>query len=330
MSSALEAGYRRSVTTFDCTLSELERAEVTMLVEHLLATPPALIDDRGWLDMALLLSSRLPTRLREVIRAYRNDPGPDGTLVLRGLPIDAQNLPLTPMVPESVERESTVPAVVSVLITLNLGEIAAYRDEKSGALVQNVVPVPGKEAAQSNAGSVPLQLHVENAFHPCRPDFVTLLCLRSDRLSSVGTLVSSVRRALNLLDAATLRTLRQNRFVTQRPHSFGNGGESPAHAVLEGDPADPNATVDFHATKPLDDGAKIALDRLQEAFIESVTAVPLRPGDMVVVDNRIVVHGRSGFTPRYDGYDRWLHRTFAHLDNRRTRAYRRGDGPVLT
>jgi L-asparagine oxygenase len=55
----------------------------------------------------------------------------------------------------------------------------------------------------------------------------------------------------------------------------------------------------------------------------------LEPGDMVFVDNRLVVHGRIAFWPRYDGTDRWLHRIFVHLDNRRSRSRRVGNGAVL-
>jgi L-asparagine oxygenase len=47
------------------------------------------------------------------------------------------------------------------------------------------------------------------------------------------------------------------------------------------------------------------------------------------VDNRVTVHGRTAFQPRYDGRDRWLQRTFALADLRRSRGYRPNDGYVL-
>jgi L-asparagine oxygenase len=50
---------------------------------------------------------------------------------------------------------------------------------------------------------------------------------------------------------------------------------------------------------------------------------------MAFMDNRVLVHGRGAFTPRYDGRDRWLHRIFVHLDNRRTSDSRIDSGPVL-
>ncbi|WP_374776248.1 TauD/TfdA family dioxygenase [Streptomyces sp. NBC_01310] len=55
----------------------------------------------------------------------------------------------------------------------------------------------------------------------------------------------------------------------------------------------------------------------------------LQPGELAFVDNRVAVHGRTSFRPRYDGRDRWLHRTFVHLDNRRTTGYRGNSGFML-
>ncbi|MEU6895242.1 TauD/TfdA family dioxygenase [Streptomyces sp. NPDC046557] len=310
-------------------LDETERSELGLLADSLAMVEPRLIDDLKWLEEARSLSCRLPVRLREVIRRYRHDPAEDGILILGNLPVDEHRLPDTPTVPESVERIAAAPSSLATLIGLQLGEIIAYRQEKSGALVQNVVPVPGREFSQSNAGSVPLELHVENAFHPYRPDYVGLLCLRNDHTKTAGTLVSSIRRALQLLSEDDKAVLNQPRFVTAPPPSFHAGDATPVHAVLEGDLADPNVQVDFSATSALDDVAKLAMERLRDAFLEVSTSLVLQSGEMAFVDNRVAIHGRTAFTPRYDGRDRWLHRTFVHLDNRRSRSHRVGNGAVL-
>ncbi|MFE0043494.1 TauD/TfdA family dioxygenase [Streptomyces albireticuli] len=310
-------------------LTTAERGELKAMAEELAATTPGPVDDPGYLDRARALSCRLPARLLDTLRRYRHDPGAEGTLVVTGLPIDEDALPDTPGAADSVERAATVPAVTATLIGLQLGELVAYREEKSGALVQNVVPVRGLETSQSNAGSVPLEFHVENAFHPCRPDFVGLTCLRQARGESAGTLVCSIRQALPLIDEEDRKVLHQARFVTAPPPSFHSGEQTPAHPVLEGSPDDPNVCVDFNATTALDDEAKQALERLRLTLIDLSSSVELRAGEMVFVDNRIVLHGRADFTPRYDGRDRWLQRIFVHLDNRRSRAHRAHNGAVM-
>lgn len=311
-------------------LSADECAELSGLAARLASAPPRLIDDAAWVGTARRLSGSLPARVRGVIREFRHDPGPDGLLLIQNLPLKADRLPPTPTVPESVERTATQAAAVQALLTLQLGEIVAFRDEKSGALVQNVVPVPGREGMQGNAGSTLLQMHVENAFHPNRPDFVGLMCLRNDHDDSAGLRVSCIRRALGLLAGSAQEVLAQERFITEAPPSFtGMEGVAPAHAVLTGDPEDPDVRVDFTSTYPLDDEARVALSALKDAFDQASRTIVLRSGQLAVVDNRITIHGRTAFQPRYDGLDRWLHRTFAHLDHRRSRAVRSGNGNVL-
>lgn len=314
---------------FSLELTRDERSDLQALVERAAGTAAPLVDDAGWQARVRALSCHLPARIRETIRDFRHDPGADGILTIAGLPVEPDLLPPTPAVRDSVERTTTGPATVASLLAQQLGEVVAYRDEKHGALVQNVVPVAALAASQSNGGSVPLEFHTENAFHPHRPDYVGLLCLRPAHEDQVGTQVAAIRPALTRLDEGTRGVLHEARFVTAAPPSFRSADSSQAHAVLTGSPDDPDMRVDFHATTGLDPRAARALIRLREALLEVRADLVLRPGDMVFVDNRVVVHGRVGFTPRYDGRDRWLHRVFVHLDNRRTRASRAANGAVL-
>ncbi|MFE2755828.1 TauD/TfdA family dioxygenase [Actinosynnema sp. NPDC059335] len=312
-------------------LTAAEREGLRALAEEVVGTPPGAVDDPAWLSRARLLTCHLPARLARTLRHYRHDSGVAGTLLVTGLPIEDAALPDTPTVAESVERTATVPAALAVLLGSHLGEVGSYRAEKSGALVHNVVPVHGLEDSQSNAGSeAELAFHTENAFHPHRPDYLGLICLREDHEKRARTLVSSIRHALPLLDPHDRAVLHSARFVTAPPPSFHSGADTRPQPVLTGDPEDPDVCVDFAATTALDPGAATALDRLRLALAESATGVVLRAGDMVFVDNRLVLHGRSRFLPRYDGRDRWLHRIYLHLDNRRTRGHRPANGAVLS
>lgn len=119
-------------------------------------------------------------------------------------------------------------------------------------------------------------------------------------------------------------------FLTKPPPSFGNTtSDQKLHPVLIGDLDDPNILIDYAATHPVNDTAKVAMMELRESFIKTMNMYQLCVGDMAVVDNRIAVHGRTPFVPRYDGTDRWLQRVYGHLDNRRSRVNRQGGGPVL-
>lgn len=300
------------------------------IAKRLVSSGGERVDALKWVAAARAAWDELPATLRRPVRSFRRQSGSHGALLVRGLPIDQASLPPTPTVLGSVQRTATVPAAVLLMVASGLGDPIAFRAEKMGALVQDVVPVPGQEEFQGNAGSVMLSFHNENAFHPHRPDYVMLLCLRSDHDQVAGLRVACVRQFLPLLSTETRQTLRRPEFITEPPPSFGaHGGATTAHCVLSGDEEDPDLQVDLAATEPLTAGARDALDELRDLFDRTAQTILLREGDLAIVDNRVAVHGRTSFRPRYDGNDRWLQRTFAAADVRRSRAYRRDDGYVL-
>ncbi|MFI6096991.1 TauD/TfdA family dioxygenase [Lentzea sp. NPDC051213] len=312
-------------------LNKSDRQAVRRLAADLTLDPDAAIDTTEWMDQARELSNQLPLGLRESLRRFRRDPGREGVLLVRGLPVMGPNAVPTPNVAGSVQRRPTEPAGALVLACMQVGDVVSFRQEKGGALVHDVVPVPGQEDFQGNAGSVTLKMHTENAFHEHTPDYVALLCLRNDHDNVAGLRTSCVRRAVELLPRQIREVLGQPRFVTSPPPSFGNtvsfAGPRP---VLEGDPEDPNIRVDFSATDPVDVVAATALDQLREAFDQVRRTFILQPGDLAIVDNRLSLHGRTSFHPRYDGEDRWLQRVYIQLDPRRSRVARAGGGNILT
>ncbi|WP_018544270.1 clavaminate synthase family protein [Streptomyces sp. LaPpAH-108] len=289
------------------------------------------VDDPRWVAAARSAWEELPPALRRAARAYRRDSGPTGALLIRGLPVDATALPPTPTVKGSVQREASVSAAVLLMMACGLGDPAAFRAEKSGALVQDVVPVPGQESFQGNAGSVALMMHNENAFHGHRPDHVMLLCLRADPESEAGLRTAGIREALPLLPPPVVEALSRPEFSTQPPPSFGARSEAtPHHPALFGDPHDPDVRVDFAATSGVTPRAEEALHALEKALDDVSYTIPLAAGDLAIVDNRVTLHGRTAFSPRYDGNDRWLQRTFVLTDLRRSRGYRPQDGYILS
>ncbi|WHT22387.1 TauD/TfdA family dioxygenase [Crossiella sp. CA-258035] len=312
------------------TLNRANALAVEEVATTLLSIEDGHIDERGWVKAAGERAHELPISLRRALSAYRRDSGPSGAMVIRGLPVDESLVPETPTRSGSVQRTATVPAATLMMVTHLLGDVIAFRPEKSGALVHNVVPVPGSEDFQGNEGSVLLSFHNENAFHDNRPDHVLLLCLRADHDREAGLRTASIRQVHDLLSDQSREVLFRREFVTAPPPSFGlPAGETEPHAVLTGAPDDPDVLVDFAAISPLTEAARTAMAELQNLFAANALTHYLVPGDLAIVDNRVTVHGRTGFTPRYDGQDRWLQRTFATQDLRRSRAHRIGDGHVL-
>jgi len=312
------------------TVSPGDARRVADLARTIACSQSGLVDDPVWISAARRGWEDLPPALRGTIRRFRRYSGPHGALLLRGLPVDEAALPPTPSVAGSIQRPATTPATILMLTACGLGDPAAFKAEMSGALVQNVVPVPGSEEFQGNAGSALLAFHSENAFHAHRPDFVLLLCLRPDHAGLAGLRCACIRMVLPLLTGPARDALASPEFITAAPPSFGRTATgTSAHAVLTGAPDDPDIRVDLAATRALSPRAASALAELAELLDRTAQTICLRPGDLAIIDNRVAVHGRTYFEPRYDGRDRWLQRTFACADIRRSRAGRPGDGYVM-
>jgi L-asparagine oxygenase len=317
-------------TTNDTGLLAADADALQTLARSLAAVPPQRVDDVMWLGAARSAWEEAPVTVRQSIRAFRRHSGPDGRLVLPGFPVTPSELPPTPSISGSVQTVATVPAAVLIMVACGLGDPTAFLAEKSGALVQDVVPVPGSESFQGNEGSTVLSFHIENAFHPFRPDYVILLCLRADHARQAGLRTACIRSVQPHLDPETCEALFAAEYITAAPPSFAsNTAYASRHAILSGARDDPDLRVDLAATKATTSRAHAALGRLGELFDSTAQTARLRPGDLAIVDNRITVHGRTAFTPRYDGRDRWLQRTFASADLRRSRSLRVGDRNVL-
>ena len=272
--------------------------------------------------------SRLPARLLELLLRLRADPSVPGVLLIRRMPLDAV-VPPTPTATSAPTGKRTCISEASVLLVgLVLGDPVGYVDEKDGALVQNVFPVPGEARAPSNESSdTDLGFHTELAFsrrrperplHEACPDFLLLFGLRgAPHADAVTTLIEAedIRR---LLPARTETLLRLPIYQLRAPYSFTRqlGAERPwsrpvplVHGPATATTIAFDLACGVRGTAP---EAQEALDELRRivATPSIHCSVRLDAGDLLVVDNRRCVHARSRFQARFDGTDRWLQRVY--------------------
>ncbi|MEW2632764.1 clavaminate synthase [Streptomyces sp. NPDC048389] len=308
------------------TLTDAEREEAG---EVFAASARALkdrpLDDEELLTEAELSGLRLPRRILGELGRFRRHGNDAGVLLIRNLPVD----PEPPATPAdgflSHWNELPVATFAQLAVASTVGDVIAYADEKLGRIVQDVAPVQGAERRQENTGTVYLELHTEDGFHPSKPDFITLLCVRPDHERTARTVVGAAARALPLLYERTTAVLRERRFRLRVASSFADGSDdllTDPLPVLSGTAAVPDLLADFHAMEALDEEAEAALEELESAFLATLRGGVLDVGDLLVVDNRTAIHGRSEFTACHDGTDRWLRRCFAVTDIRASRAIR--------
>lgn len=219
-------------------------------------------------------------------------------------------VPATPIVTDA--NLDACPAATRALLRFadDIGRAVGYDREQGGRLIQDIFPVKSSEHQQvSTSSKVMLGSHTETAFHPHKPRYVVLLCLRGDR--SAATTYADVNDVIDHLTLEELDVLQTNEFTTTIDPSFMTNGE-------------PNATVMVTPLTRHERGWKFiydellmsgttntaarALESLHRAVKQSTRNIVLESGDLLVIDNDRAVHGRTPFVPRYDGTDRWLKR----------------------
>jgi L-asparagine oxygenase len=293
--------------------------------------PPAPASDH--LDEALIRQAAagarsLPAEVDDALVAFADAPDPSGALLLRNVPLPA--LPPTPPEPAAPVAIDLTTELTLLTVARRLGQPVGYAPEHGGRLVQNLVPTrAGADLQLSTSSRSTLMFHTETAFHPHRPRYLLLLCLRGD--AGATTTLASVFDLVDALPPRIVAALREPRFRTAVDASFLGGRRNrlgPPHAVIAGTLDEPTLLVDADLTVGVDDDAADAVARLIAAIDEVRTGVVLEAGDLLVVDNNLAVHGRSSFRARFDGTDRWLQRSFVVADLAPSAADR--DGRVIT
>jgi hypothetical protein len=258
----------------------------------------------------------LDPAVHDALVDFVDDPGRSGAIVFHGLPIG--EIPPTPPHPTAPTGKDLTSEFTLLTVARRLGQPVGYLPELGGEVVQNLVPTRDGEVRQvSTSSRVTLDFHTETAFHPHRPRYLVLLCLRGD--PAAVTTLCSVQDALEALDDDTIAPLWEPRFRCGIDESFltdrsGEVEPRPPAPVLWGTRHDPRWTFDADLMTGTDPEADASLAALRRAVKERATGVVLDAGDLLVVDNTVAVHGRTPFVPRYDGTDRWLQRTFVVAD----------------
>lgn len=272
-----------------------------------------------FLEETCYVAQQLPVELKVRVKQFTRVGNESGYLLIKALRVH-DKLPLTPRdVTDIVNMKAFYGEFWLAMIAQSMGEPFSYVQEGHGYLFHQVVPTQkNHDKLSSQSSSILLDLHTETAFHPFVIDYLLLFCNRNDRDHEAYTIVSSVRKFIKLLDNNTIQQLRRHAYKTGIDYSFGNHaemrGNGPTLACLYGDDDDPLLIYDRDLMIGIDEPAQNALAELNRAINDSLEKIYLEPGDLLILDNRRAVHGRTQFKAYYDGYDRWLQRAYVAKD----------------
>ena len=222
-------------------------------------------------------------------------------------------VPKTPSIPNGRSTNELlvkIPATTLLHYGYQLGYPVAYAQEQDGQLIQNIVPVHKTEYEQiSSSSKVELALHTESAFHPYKPDYVLLLCLRGD--PSAITTYANVEDIVELLPLQVIETLKKPWYKTAIDDSFRSHGELQQEfimPILSTDGKNFTIVYDSFFMQGINEYAQLALSELNAAIQKCTKEIVLKSGDLLIINNSNTIHGRKPFQPRYNGTDRWVQR----------------------
>lgn len=273
------------------------------------------------LAMPLAAAVQIPEIALEAVLSVVDDPyGPPAAL-LRNLPIDSP-LPPTPLDGGDAPGLGT-PVADKVLLGIArvMGQPIGFQGLKEGRLVQTIAPTLNGSDGMSNEGSRErFNFHIESAFSQNRASHLLLLCLRSDHNKEAKTELVDAKAAYLALPSSMRKSLREASFITMAPESFKEDHQkevtSEPRPVVTGPEDAPEFCFNLQTTRGLTVDNQNALLALENELLkESRTlSIKLKPGDLLVFDNRRVLHARTPFKSRLDGTDRWLRRLYVAPD----------------
>jgi Fe(II)/alpha-ketoglutarate-dependent arginine beta-hydroxylase len=297
------------------------------------------------LEAAPLIAQDLPHALREFLHGARvNETG--AVWIVPAADIIGHTTAPTPRDWKDVVSPTPthVTEVFLVLMASLLGDVFGWVTQQNGRYVHDVLPMKGLEHEQVGwSSTAPLTWHTEDAFHPQRADYLALLCLRNrDRVATTIWSVADLE-----IDPDVRAVLRQERYVivpdnshlrrfnTTDASAFAHVDEmfrNPALvSVLFGMEERPYLRIDPDYMSPVagDEEAALALRTISKIIDRNIHELVLCEGDLCILDNYHVVHGRRPFRARFDGSDRWLKRTNVMRDLRKAVDFRRAGTRLL-
>ena len=276
------------------------------------------------------ITGLLPHRIVCTLQQFAQLGSKTGFLLIRSIPMDESTLPDTPANNRYYVGETTVLAKIQALLMSVISDLVSYEAECNGRLFQDIVPTKSMAQLQTSTGSAELEIHTEQAFSKLRPDFLSLSCIRGD--SEAKTYIMPVQTILHNITEEEKTLLRMPLWLTGVDVSFKLQGQAFLEgevrgpmSILSDDRANPLLVFDQDLMSGTTDESERLIERIVNIYYKERYTHVFMPGDIVIIDNRRAVHGRSTYRPKYDGKDRFLVRCFGVLDLERT-AYARPTG----
>ena len=281
-------------------------------------------DYRSFFNTAQLYSYKLPERILNELSNFKFHQNLD-SLIIRKNPYDDNDIGLTPLDYRSPTDYSLNKAeIISTLYGILLGQPFSFETQRSGHIYNRIIPSPklANVANNSSGFNYHFDFHTEDAFHPCRADFMTLTCMRNNE--QAVTQISSLRgieieeKYKEILFQKIFK-IRNNNIHKGVSYDYGN------QSILYGSKEEPFLAVNL-ANMDLNEYSlevREAINWLIAKLNVNKENIILEQGDCILINNLFAVHGRAKYNAKFDGYGRWLSRAYFSYDLNKSRHFRK-------
>lgn len=310
-------------------LSELENQKLNEIILGLIDQ----FDSVESLEAAInceFFTSLLPYNLHKSLKLIASGESQQGYLVVKGFNISDELIGPSPSHWDAPWAKTPYlrEEFFQLLLSSAVGGVFGWCTQENGRFLRHIVPIKAVHNEQLGGGSsTTLMWHTEEAFHPGRADYFTLMCYRNKEQASTSIAFIGDMD----LPAETLAILREPRFLIAPDRSHTPAENHSQHWKLNSKAFErirdmfdnqypvpliygrhdlPMMRVDqaFTTAIPGDYAAAQALDALHQELDRVSVHLCLKPGELVLLDNLRVAHGRSRYVPDYGPQHRWMRR----------------------
>ena len=287
-------------------LNNLEKNVLDMLSNKLLDVSVN-HDTNIYMNRSILYGMSIPDRLRTFIQDFKNEKLKNDILIIKNLPVD-ENI-ITPENNKSYIGENTKLSRCQAIINQSIGDMIAYESESDGHLFQDMVPNKQLRGTQTSLGSdTELELHTEQAFSTLKPDYLSLACLKED--NNAKTYYLHLNHILDNITDEEKAVLEKNLWKIGVDLSFVMNGCSSEErgpiSIIQNN----NLVFDQDLMKGTTRNADDLIKKIINIYYENREHYILEKGDLLILNNNKLVHGRSNFNAKFDGTDRFIIRSF--------------------
>ncbi|CAE7736536.1 unnamed protein product [Symbiodinium necroappetens] len=208
-------------------------------------------------------------------------------------------------------------AVARELVILRPHEVCnvqSFQELYGGRLISDIIPEAhhvdfnGTECRRDHTKEQPpMRLHVDDCDHGCSPAVQLLLGIKN--VNQTPTTVALVPKEEELLAAGIRVDLLREPLYQHQPPSITATSAVPLRPVLYGAKERPRIQADVKSTRGIRQDAAEAWEDLHRFLQKKTRFVALAPGDVLVLDNTRVLHGRGSLQPVEDSANRrWVKR----------------------